>query len=77
MVRKYINEHCVVHAHDYRLGVMVKTAQAGDLNVCANLISKLVASRQHQRELVPCHKMCLPDLQSLLTLLAPGIVAVI
>ena len=40
---------------------MVKTAQAGDLEACANLVSKLVACHQYQRELVQCHKMCLPD----------------
>ena len=31
----------------------------------SNLLSKLDACHQHQRELVQCHKMCLPDLQSL------------
>ena len=31
-----------------------------------NLVSKLAACHQHQSELVQCHKMCLPDLQSLL-----------
>ena len=33
----------------------------------SNLVSKLAACHQHQRELVQCHKMCLPDLQSLCT----------
>ena len=35
------------------------------LNVHANLVFRLVAYHQHQREFVQCHKMCLPDLQSL------------
>ena len=64
LARKHINEHRVVH--DYGLCVMVKTARDGDLDVRANLVSKLVACHQHQRELAQCHKMCLPDLQSLL-----------
>ena len=34
-------------------------------NTRANVVSKLVACHQHQKELVQCHKMCLPDLQSL------------
>ena len=50
IVRKHINEHRVVH--DYGLGTMVKAAQVGDLNVNANLVYKLVACHQHQRELV-------------------------
>ena len=33
--------------------------------VRANLDSNLVVCHQHQRELVECHKMCLPELQSL------------
>ena len=45
---------------------MVKTAQAGDLNAHANLVSKLVACHPHKKELVQCHKIGLPDLQSLL-----------
>ena len=49
---------------------MVKTAQAGDLNARANLVSKLVACHPHKRELVQCHRMCLPDLQSLLHVLS-------
>ena len=44
---------------------MVKTAQDGDLNAHVSSISKLVACHQHQREFVLCHKMFLPDLQSL------------
>ena len=60
MVRKQINEHPVVH--DYGLCVMVKTSQIGDLNAHANLVSKLVACHQHQRELVQCHNMCLLDI---------------
>ena len=34
------------------------------MSMC-NLISKLAACQQQQRELVECHKTCLPDLQSL------------
>ena len=64
IARKYINEHRVVH--DYGLCAMVKTAQDGDLNAHVLSLSKLVACPQHQRELVQCHKMCLPDIQSLL-----------
>ena len=44
---------------------MVKTAQAGDLNAHANLVSKLVACHEHLKELVQCDKMCLVDIQSL------------
>ena len=50
MVRKHTNEHCV--KHDYVLCVMVETAQTGDLNVHAILISIIVACHQHQGELV-------------------------
>ena len=62
-VEKHISEHRVVH--DFGLCAMVKTAQAGDLNARANVVSELVACQQHQRELLQCHKMCLPDLQFL------------
>ena len=57
-----MNMHRVVH--DHGLCMMVKTAQAGDLNARANLVSKLDACHPYKRELVQCHKMCLPDLQS-------------
>ena len=60
-----MNMHRVVHHHG--LCTMVKTAQAGDLNAHANLVSKLDACHPHKRELVQCHKMCRPDLQSLLS----------
>ena len=63
MAREHINEHRVVH--DYGLCAVVKAAQIGDLNARANLVSKLVACHQHQRELVQYHKMCLPDLRFL------------
>ena len=62
LARKHINEHRVVH--DYGLYAMVKTLQVGDLYARANFVSKLVACPQHQRKLVQCHKMCLPDLKS-------------
>ena len=45
---------------------MVKSAQASDLEGRANLVSESIPCHQHQRELVQCHKMCIPDLQSLL-----------
>ena len=47
---KNINEHWM--EHDYALYTMVKTAQFGDLNIHANLVSKLVACHQHQKEFV-------------------------
>ena len=62
MARKRINEHCVVH--DDGLYAMVRTTQTDDLKVRANLVYKLFACHQHQRELVQCHDMYLPDLQS-------------
>ena len=62
MVRKHTNEHFV--EHDFALCDMVKRTELGDLNVCSNLVSKIAAYHQHQRELVQCHKKCLPDLQS-------------
>ena len=60
-----MNMHRVVHQQG--LCMMVKTAQAGDLNARANLVSKVVACHPHKRELVQCHKMCLLDLQSLVS----------
>ena len=39
---------------------MVNTAQFGDLNVRADLVTELIACHQHHRELLQCHKMCLP-----------------
>ena len=50
MVRKHTNENCVVY--DYALYVMAKTAQASDLNVHANLLSKLTGCHQLQMELI-------------------------
>ena len=38
MLREHINKHCV--EDEYALYMMAKTAQRGDLNVHANLISK-------------------------------------
>ena len=58
-----MNTQRVVYHHG--LCTMVKTAQAGDLNARANIVSKLDACQPHKRELVQCHKMCLPDLQSI------------
>ena len=52
IAKKHINAHRVVHY--YGLCMMVKAAQPG----CANVVSKLVACHQPQRELVQCHKMC-------------------
>ena len=50
MARKHIKGRRIVH--DYELCAMVKTAQGGDLKARTNLVSKLVACRQSQRELV-------------------------
>ena len=63
MAKKHINEHFVVR--DYGLCAMVKAAQACGLEVRADLLSKLVAYHQQQKDVVQCHKMCLPDLQYL------------
>ena len=59
LARKHINENCLLR--DYRLCVMVQTAQVDDLNAHVNIVSKLVACPQHQKELVQCHKLCLLD----------------
>ena len=63
MARKYTNERC--EEHDYATYAIIKPAQVGDINVNAYPVSRIVAYHQHQRELVQCHKMHLPDLQSL------------
>ena len=45
MASKNINEHRTVH--DYGLHAMATAAQAGDLIVCANPVTKLSACHKH------------------------------
>ena len=50
--------------YDHMFCAMVKTAQVVNLNVHANLVSRINACYQHQREFVQGHKLHPLDLQS-------------